>query len=910
MKSLSEILPLYSIEQDAILSKMGDITVGFRLELPEIFTLSCEQYDAFHQAWVRAMKILPAGTVFCKQDWFTQRKYKGDFGKERSFLSHSSERFFCERPYLEHECYVFLTRKPKNRTVADSLLSTLLRKHIVPVETLDAAFLTELNNAVGQFAKILSDSGFVKLQRLDNGSLKNCVSQYLNLGNDFIQRDLSFEKGIDVGEKHCELFTFSDAMNLPEGCDAKRNYEKYGGDQRHFPTGFVSPLGQLLSCDHIYSQYILIEDATVVLKKQESRKLRLQSLSAYSRNNEVSRQATELFLQEAAGMGRAPVRAYCNVLAWTDDVEEISALRNQCAAAISSMDAVPHIETIGAPQIFWAGIPGNGADLPINETFTTFVNQVCCFLNLETNYRSSLSPVGIRLGDRLSGRPLHVDVSDEPMERGIITNRNKVIIGGSGSGKSFLTNHLNRSYHEAQSHIVVVDMGNSYRGLCELVKGYYFTYSEKEPIAFNPFYLTQGEKPDTEKKESIKTLLLALWKKDDESFVRSEYVALSNALQLYYEREVFFRCFNSFYEFLSEDFVEVLRSQQVKDKDFDVSNFLYVLRPYYIGGEFDYLLNATENLDLLGQSFIVFEIDNIKDHPILFPVVTIIIMELFIAKMRRLQGMRKIILIEEAWKAIAKAGMAEYIKYLYKTVRKYFGEAWVVTQEIDDILSSVIVKETIINNSDCKILMDMRKFRHRSQELQAMMGLTDHEMAQLFSVNQSNEPVRRYKEVFISLGGHGKVYRVEVSPEENWAYTTEEKEKMKVMNASEKHGGIEKGIRSLVLVMLLLFVSVGSRAQIPIIGTVISKAIKVIDLKIQRMQNEVLVLQNVQKEIENKLHVLKMREISDWTLKQKELYENYFKELGMVKQSIREISSIELLEKQKIKSLQQLNSKL
>ena len=167
-------------------------------------------------------------------------------------------------------------------------------------------------------------------------------------------------------------------------------------------------------------------------------------------------------------------------------------------------------------------------------------------------------------------------------------------------------------------------------------------------------------------------------------------------------------------------------------KEFDLSNFLYVLRPYYRGGEFDYLLNATENLDLLSQRLIVFELDTIKDHPI-FPVVTLIIMEVFLSKMRRLRGVRKMILIEEAWKAIARQGMAEYIKYLFKTVRKFFGEAIVVTQDVDDIVHSPIVKDTIINSSDCKILLDMSKYVHRFDQVQALLGLSDKEKTLLLS---------------------------------------------------------------------------------------------------------------------------------------------------------------------------------
>src|SRR3970282_1065130 len=379
-----------------------------------------------------------------------------------------------------------------------------------------------------------------------------------------------------------------------------------------------------------------------------------------------------------------------------------------------------------------------------------------------------LSPIGIRLGDRLTGKPVHVDISDEPVKMGICTNRNKFILGPSGSGKSFFTNHMVRSYYEQGTHIVLVDVGHSYKGLCDMVGGYYFTYGEKNPIRFNPFYISEGDTLDTEKKESIKTLLLALWKKDNAASNRSEYVSISNSLQLYYEKlemnKELFPCFDGYYDFLKGDFVRVLEADKVKEKDFDVTNFLYVLRPYYKGGEFDYLLNATENLELMKERFIVFELDNIKDHPILFPVVTIIIMEVFINKMRKLKGIRKMILIEEAWKAIAKEGMAEYIKYLFKTVRKFYGEAIVVTQDVEDIISSPVVKQAIINNSDCKILLDQSKYQNKFDQIQELLGLTEKEKALVLSVNKANDPDKKYKEVFISLGGmFYKFYRKEAS---------------------------------------------------------------------------------------------------------------------------------------------------
>jgi len=810
-KQIKDILPLFGVEHDCILSKQGDVTIAYEVELPELFTLSDQEYEVLHQSLIRAIKVLPAGTVFHKQDWFTQSKHEADFSAIGvSFLSRASERFFNERPYLDHQCYIMLTKKPAGRKAGSSLFSNLLRRSIVPEQTLKPQLLQDFLDNAGQFERILKDSGLLKLKRLTNeelsGEQQYCglVERYLNLQpneKSFILHDISFEDGLKVGPNHCQLFTLADAADLPSYCGSRINYDKYSTDKSKFSVGFASPLGQLLSCNHIYNQYIFIEDPQKTIQKLESKRLRLHSLSAYSRENSISRDATNDFLNEAISQQRLPVKSHFNVLVWTDSKDELKDTRNLVSSALSQMDAVPKQELSGAPQIFWAGIPGNEADFPMNDTFDTFAEQACCFLNLETNYRSSVSPCGIRLGDRQYGKPVHVDISDEPMKKGLITNRNKFILGPSGSGKSFFTNHMVRSYYEQGTHIVLVDVGHSYKGLCQLVKGYYFTYEEKNPIRFNPFHIGEGDVLDTEKKESIKTLLLALWKKDNETFNRSEYVALSNALQLYYtptpegEKEVF-RCFDSFYEFLQNEFVEVLKRDEVKEKDFDISNFLYVLRPYYKGGEFDYLLNATENLELLKERFIVFELDNIKDHPILFPVVTIIIMEVFISKMRKLKGIRKMILIEEAWKAIAREGMAEYIKYLFKTVRKFFGEAIVVTQEVEDIISSPVVKQAIINNSDCKILLDQSKYQNKFDQIQELLGLTEKEKAQVLSINKANDPGKKYKEVFISLGGMlSKVYRVEVSAEEYLAYTTEETEKFKLMQLAEQFDGdIERAI--------------------------------------------------------------------------------------------------------------------
>jgi len=808
MVEAKDILPIYKVENGAILSMHGDVTIGYRVELPEIFTLSERDYEAYHQTWVKAIKLLPQHSIFLKQDWFTEAKYKPDYTSDRSFLSHSSEVFFNERPFLDHECYIFLTQKPKERKLSSSVYSNILRKSIVPSQTISPTLFKDFLDSAGQFERILTDSGFVGLKKLNDDELAGTANKagiierycfLLNKDNQPMIRDIHVKDEIVVGDKHVEFYTLCDTDNMAALCGSRINYDKYSTDRSKFSIGFASPLGTLLNCNHILSQYIFVSDVQKTIKRLEAKKLRLQSLSAYSRENSISRDATNDFLNEAIGLQRLPIKAHFNVLVWSEDQEKSRDLKNLVSSAMAQLDAVAKQETDGQAQIWWAGLPGNAADFPMNDTFDTFIEQATCFFNLETNYRSSLSPFGLRLGDRLYGRPVHVDISDEPMRMGFTTNRNKFILGPSGSGKSFFTNHMIRSYYEQGAHVVLVDVGHSYKGLCDLVGGYYFTYTESDPIKFNPFYLSEDDVLDTEKKESIKTLLLALWKKDDENFRRSEYVALSNALTLYFgqlaNRPDIFPCFNTFYEFLTNEYVQVLETSKVKDRDFDIDNFLYVLNPYYRGGEFDYLLNASENLELLHQPFIVIELDNIKDHPILFPVVTLILMEMFISKMRKLKGIRKVLLIEECWKAIAKEGMAEYIKYLFKTVRKYFGEAIVVTQEVEDIISSPIVKQAIINNSDCKILLDQSKYQNKFDAIQELLGLTEKEKSQILSMNKANDPKLKYKEVFISLGGqYSKVYRTEVSTSEYLAYTTEESEKLQVQKYAQQYGSIQKGI--------------------------------------------------------------------------------------------------------------------
>ena len=818
--TLESKFPVLAVENGCIVSKDADITVAFEVVLPELYTVTSEEYEAIHAAWCKAIKVLPDFSVVHKQDWVMREEYKPELQKEdMSFLSRCFERHFNERPYLAHTCYLYLTKTTKESSRRQSNFSTLCRGHIIPKE-LDRESAARFIETTEQFERIINDSGFIRLRRLSTDEIvgtkehAGVIEKYLSLsqeGNACLQDIALSAEEMRIGDKRLCLHTLSDTEDLPGSVATDTRYERLSTDRSDCRLSFASPVGLLLDCNHIYNQYVLIDNSDENLQKFEKSARNMQSLSRYSRSNAINQEWIDEYLNEAHTNGLVSVRAHFNVMAWSDDAEELKHIKNDVGSQLATMECMPRHNTIDCPTLFWAGIPGNAGDFPAEESFYTFIEQAVCLFTEETNYRSSLSPFGIKMVDRLTGRPLHLDISDLPMKKGIITNRNKFVLGPSGSGKSFFMNHLVRQYYEQGTHVVLVDTGNSYQGLCEMIHrkthgkdGIYYTYTEEKPISFNPFY-TDDYKFDVEKKDSIKTLLLTLWKSESEEVSKTESGELGSAVSAYIRRiqedRSIVPCFNTFYEYMRDVYRKELEEREIKvgKDDFNIDNFLITLRQYYEGGRYDFLLNSRENIDLLSKRFIVFEIDAVKENRELFPVVTIIIMEAFINKMRRLKGVRKQLIIEEAWKALSSPNMAEYLRYMYKTVRKYFGEAIVVTQEVDDIISSPVVKESIINNSDCKILLDQRKYMNKFSQIQALLGLTDKEKSQILSINMANHPSRLYKEVWIGLGGvQSAVYATEVSGEEYLAYTTEETEKMEVYAlAGELGGDIEAAIKQL-----------------------------------------------------------------------------------------------------------------
>ena len=463
------------------------------------------------------------------------------------------------------------------------------------------------------------------------GECAGLIEKYFSLSqeeNTCLQDIALSAEEMRIGDNRLCLHTLSRTEDLPGNVQTDIRHEKLSTDRSDCRLSFASPVGLLLDCNHIYNQYVFIDNSDENLQRFEKSAKNMQSLSRYSRSNAINQEWTDEYLNEAHSYGLISVRAHFNVMAWSDDIEELKHIKNDVGSQLATMECMPRHNTIDCPALFWAGIPGNAGDFPSEESFYTFIEQAVCLFTEETNYQSSPSPFGIKMVDRLTGRPLHLDISDLPMKKGVITNRNKFVLGPSGSGKSFFMNHLVRQYYEQGTHIVLVDTGNSYQGLCEMIHrktggkdGVYYTYTEENPISFNPFF-TDDYKFSVEKKDSIKTLLLTLWKSENEEVTKTESGELGSAVSAYIRRiqadHSIVPCFNTFYEYMRDVYRKELAERDIKVEkdDFNIDNFLITLRQYYEGGRYDFLLNSKENIDLLSKRFIVFEIDAVKGAPV------------------------------------------------------------------------------------------------------------------------------------------------------------------------------------------------------------------------------------------------------------------------------------------------------
>ncbi|WP_207423775.1 TraG family conjugative transposon ATPase [Desertivirga brevis] len=786
-------LPYAGIDNDrgkAVLYTMGgEFSVVFELKNPVLqYTPDPDLYENFHLLMLNLVKILGEGYIIQKQDLFVRDSFQGRESEE--FLTQKYNQHFRGRCCIRLKTYLVITRRVRKGAffVYDGNALNQFHEHIAKV--------WDLLGSAGIDCRLLEDA------EIDT-YLKRLMALDFTSGNIVLNNFRSTPSQLESGTKAIRIISLvdSETVDLPESV-SPYTLRSEGTELRNFPCDNMTFLATVPQADIVlYNQVIEIPPQQSTLHKLELKKKRHSGVPDPA--NLLCVEDIAKLLGDVARDNQLIVYAHFSI-AVSSPLELIDKAVNYIESALFQNGIIPSANAYNQLELFRCLLPGNSVALKEYDKFLTTAEASICLLFKERFLQDEASDFLIYFTDR-QGIPVGLDPSDLPLRTGRMNNRNRFVLGPSGSGKSFLMNSLIQQYMNYNMDVVIVDTGHSYSGLCSYFNGRYITYSEKKPITMNPF-LMHPDEYNIEKKDFLCTLIGLLWKGSEGDLNGVERDVVSSTLSAYYscyfnlsgdpEPQVSELSFNSFYDFAVQRIPEIKKEERIH---FDLDEFRYVLKKFYRGGEFDSILNEASDSSLFSERFVVFEIDAVKENKILFPIVTLIIMDVFIQKMRNRKEQRKALIIEEAWKAIASPLMSGYILYLYKTVRKFWGEAIVVTQELSDILGNAVVKDSILSNSDTVFLLDQSKFRENYAEIARLLAISEVEQQKIFTINKlNNREGRRFKEVYIRRGTVGEVYGVEVSIYQYLAYTTEKPEKTAVEIYVDHYASYQQGLEALV----------------------------------------------------------------------------------------------------------------
>ena len=746
-------------------TKNGDYSAVLRMENPvQKYSANIDAYYEFTSLFTTIAETLGEGYALQKQDIFCRRSFRDDHPGRREFLSDCYFRYFDGREHTDAFTCLVITQESKGGRLRSD----------------DARKWRDFMVKIRKVQDLLRDAG-IRARFLSKREASDYVDRYFAL--DFSGKTFSMtgfqidEEGISMGDRRCKFYSLVDvdSVSLPS---LIRPFTSIEVNNSSMPVDLVAAVDSVPDAQTVvYNQVIFMPGQKKEMSALEKKRNRHGSIPSPA--NQMAVEDIKAVQEVIAREGKQLVYCHFSIGVVTGRDTDIHKCTNYLENAFGRQGIHLSKRAYNQLELFVGSFPGNCYSLsPDYDRFLTLGDAAACLMYKERTVRSEDTPLKIWYTDR-QGVPVAIDISGKEGREKITDNANFFCLGPSGSGKSFHMNSVVRQMWEQDTDIVMVDTGNSYEGLCEYAGGKYISYTEEHPITMNPFRITRAEY-NIEKVGFLRNLVMLIWKGTAGEVSKTEDKLIEQVITEYYDNHFAGRidtlCFNSFYEFSVERIPQICEENHLAG--IDLAAYNYLMKDFYKGGNHEVTLNEDLDTTLFDETFIVFEIDSIKDDPLLFPLVTLIIMDLFIQKMR-IKKNRKVLIIEEAWKAIASPMMAEYIKYMYKTARKFWASVGVVTQEIQDIVGSPIVKEAIINNSDVVMLLDQSKFRERFDEIQTILGLTEVDCKKIFTINRLENKDGRsfFREVFIRRGQKGAVYGVEEPRECYMTYTTERSEK-------------------------------------------------------------------------------------------------------------------------------------
>ena len=812
----------FSVEETdgvgVLYTKSGEYSAVLRMENPvQKYSANIDSYYEFSHLFTAIAQTLGEGYAIHKQDIISRKEFKNEDGDKHEFLSESYFRYFKGRVYTDSATYITITQESKK----SRLLSFDNKKW--------RDFLVKIRKVQDQ----LKDAG-IAAHFLNKEEASEYVDRFFAMNfKDKIVSMSNFkvdEESIDMGDKRCKVYSLVDVdcANLPSAIRPFTNIEV---NNTSMPVDLMSLVDNIPGAEVVvYNQIVYMPNQKRELALLDKKKNRHASMPNPS--NQMAVEDIKRVQEVVARENKQLVYTHYNFVVGVSPDTDLQKCTNHLENSFGRMGIHISKRAYNQLELFVNSFPGNCYGMSDEyDRFLTLGDAASCLMYKEKIQHSEDTPLKVYYTDR-QGVPVAIDITGKEGRNKLTDNSNFFCLGPSGSGKSFHMNSVVRQLWEQNTDVVMVDTGNSYEGLCEYVGGKYISYTEEKPITMNPFRINR-EELNVEKTGFLKNLVLLIWKGSQGTVTKTEDRLIDQVITEYYdtyfngftgftpplredlrksliiddrnrshqnpdeteaqreerlertinqieqrrkELKVESLSFNTFYEFSVQRIPDICSENSIGG--IDISTYRYMMKDFYRGGNHDKTLNENMDSSLFDETFIVFEIDAIKDDPLLFPIVTLIIIDVFLQKMR-IKKNRKVLVIEEAWKAIASPLMAEYIKYLYKTARKFWASVGVVTQEIQDIIGSEIVKEAIINNSDVVMLLDQSKFKERFDTIKSILGLTDVDCKKIFTINRLENKDGRsfFREVFIRRGSTSNVYGVEEPHECYMTYTTERAEK-------------------------------------------------------------------------------------------------------------------------------------
>ena len=796
-------------------TKTGEYSAVLKIENPvQKYSADIDSYYDFTHLFTALAQTLGEGYAIHKQDIFVRKQFASEPTDGQEFLSSSYFRYFKGRPYTDSLCYLTITQEAKK----SRLFSFDSKKW--------RDFLVKIRKVHDQ----LRDSG-VQARFLNKAEASEYVDRYFAMN--FKDRTVSMtnfkadDETVSMGDKRCKVYSLVDVdcAALPSQI---RPYTNIEVNNTEMPVDLVSVVDSIPNAETVvYNQIIFLPNQKRELSLLDKKKNRHASIP--NPNNQMAVEDIKRVQEVIARESKQLVYTHFNMVVAVSAGADLQKCTNHLENAFGRMGIHISKRAYNQLELFVGSFPGNCYTLNEEyDRFLTLSDAAMCLMYKERVLHSEETPLKIYYTDR-QGVPVAIDITGKEGKNKLTDNSNFFCLGPSGSGKSFHMNSVVRQLHEQGTDVVMVDTGNSYEGLCEYLGGKYISYTEERPITMNPFRINR-EEYNIEKIDFLKNLILMIWKGSDSQIPEIEFRIVEQIIIDYYDayfngftrytdeqREVLLKNlfaaasrknpnkpprevdemvrkqievlearraalkvselnFNSFFDYSFDRLEQICTENDITTISY--STYSTMLQPFYKGGAYEKILNENVDSALFDETFIVFEVDAIKENKKLFPIVTLIIMDVFLQKMR-IKKTRKVLVIEEAWKAIASPLMAEYIKFMYKTARKFWASVGVVTQEIQDIIGSEIVKEAIINNSDVVMLLDQSKFKERFDEIRKILGLTEVDCKKIFTINRLENKDGRsfFREVFIRRGTTSGVYGVEEPHECYMTYTTERAEK-------------------------------------------------------------------------------------------------------------------------------------